>query len=143
MGRDPAVRSNSGYRHYQRVVASLLESNRWTARRRERGAFVYFSLEPGQGPSPGWITRLEKPTVVFWSRYPLRWELGRHGVCLPLWLLFLLATVPTGALWWSDRRRRPDGHCTRCGYNLTGNISGVCPECGTAHRRNESASGTT
>lgn len=26
--------------------------------------------------------------------------------------------------------RRP-GHCTRCGYNLTGNVSGRCPECGT------------
>ena len=24
-----------------------------------------------------------------------------------------------------------DGHCTKCGYNLTGNVSGVCPECGT------------
>ncbi len=24
----------------------------------------------------------------------------------------------------------PD-HCTSCGYNLTGNLSGVCPECGT------------
>lgn len=21
--------------------------------------------------------------------------------------------------------------CRRCGYNLTGNVSGVCPECGT------------
>jgi len=20
--------------------------------------------------------------------------------------------------------------CTRCGYNLTGNVSGICPECG-------------
>ena len=27
----------------------------------------------------------------------------------------------------------PDGtHCCWCGYNLTGNISGVCPECGQA-----------
>jgi predicted RNA-binding Zn-ribbon protein involved in translation (DUF1610 family) len=25
----------------------------------------------------------------------------------------------------------PTGHCHRCGYNLTGNVSGVCPECGT------------
>ena len=26
------------------------------------------------------------------------------------------------------------GHCPHChcGYNLTGNVSGVCPECGTA-----------
>jgi predicted Zn-ribbon and HTH transcriptional regulator len=22
------------------------------------------------------------------------------------------------------------GHCRKCGYNLTGNVSGVCPECG-------------
>ena len=30
------------------------------------------------------------------------------------------------------RRRRPyPGHCRRCNYNLTGNTSGVCPECGT------------
>jgi len=31
------------------------------------------------------------------------------------------------------RRRSPeDGACGNCGYNLTGNVSGVCPECGTA-----------
>jgi hypothetical protein len=31
------------------------------------------------------------------------------------------------------RRRvcRPDASCGKCGYDLTGNISGVCPECGT------------
>jgi rubrerythrin len=29
------------------------------------------------------------------------------------------------------RRHRIDAHlCLRCGYNLTGNVSGVCPECG-------------
>ncbi len=26
--------------------------------------------------------------------------------------------------------------CERCAYDLTGNVSGVCPECGTAKRRN-------
>ena len=33
-----------------------------------------------------------------------------------------------------NRRRRKilDRVCTHCGYNLTGNVSGVCPECGTA-----------
>lgn len=25
----------------------------------------------------------------------------------------------------------PAGYCGKCGYDLTGNISGVCPECGT------------
>jgi hypothetical protein len=24
----------------------------------------------------------------------------------------------------------PLGHCTECGYDLTGNVSGTCPECG-------------
>jgi hypothetical protein len=29
----------------------------------------------------------------------------------------------------------PPGHCRRCGYNLTGNVSGACPECGAVARR--------
>lgn len=28
-------------------------------------------------------------------------------------------------------RRRRKGLCVKCGYDLTGNVSGVCPECGT------------
>lgn len=28
-----------------------------------------------------------------------------------------------------DERTRP-GHCQSCAYDLTGNVSGVCPECG-------------
>lgn len=28
-------------------------------------------------------------------------------------------------------RRERTGFCARCGYDLTGNVSGVCPECGT------------
>lgn len=31
------------------------------------------------------------------------------------------------------RRRPAPGYCPACGYDLTGNISGVCPECGTAN----------
>jgi hypothetical protein len=27
--------------------------------------------------------------------------------------------------------RAEEGLCWRCGYDLTGNVSGVCPECGT------------
>ena len=37
------------------------------------------------------------------------------------------------------RRRPKAGYCAQCGYNLTGNTSGRCPECGVAvpaHRSN-------
>jgi hypothetical protein len=50
---------------------------------------------------------------------------------VPLWLPLLLVAVPTALLWWRDRRF-PAGHCQHCGYNLTGNVSGRCPECGQA-----------
>ena len=33
------------------------------------------------------------------------------------------------------RRRRAMGLCVQCGYDLTGNVSGVCPECGTRRSR--------
>lgn len=33
------------------------------------------------------------------------------------------------------RKRIPVGLCMACGYNLTGNLSGSCPECGTETRK--------
>ena len=30
-----------------------------------------------------------------------------------------------------QRRRRRPGLCAKCSYDLTGNVSGVCPECGS------------
>ena len=56
-----------------------------------------------------------------------------HGcpiVFIPLWMLVCCAGLATAVMLYADRRHVPPGHC-RCGYNLTGNISGVCPECGT------------
>ena len=51
-------------------------------------------------------------------------------VMLPFWLLLLLTAIPTAWLWHRDRRRIRPGCCLRCGYDLTGNTSGVCSECG-------------
>ena len=72
---------------------------------------------PGlRGPHSGWtIWRGGGRTLIAW------W---------PLWPVFLAAAVPTTLLWWRDRHY-PKGHCQTCGYDLTGNISGVCPECGS------------
>jgi hypothetical protein len=66
---------------------------------------------------------LLKPDFWFVA-YP-NWSL-----VLPLWIPFVLIAIPTAALWWRDRRRIRPGCCRKCGYNLTGNVSGVCPECG-------------
>jgi hypothetical protein len=52
-------------------------------------------------------------------------------IVLPCWLLLLPIALLTAVLWWRDRRRFPAGHCTRCGYNLTGNVPGRCLECGS------------
>ena len=49
--------------------------------------------------------------------------------CVPVWVVLLALLVPTG-IGWIRSRRHPPGRCQGCGYNLTGNESGTCPECG-------------
>jgi hypothetical protein len=54
----------------------------------------------------------------------------------PHWAPALLFGLLPG-YWIVSRIRRRGiarpGHCSRCGYNLTANTSGVCPECGTTN----------
>jgi len=78
------------------------------------------------------ITRQRQvfPRPVWWIK-PLQVD-GRIGfiyLVVPLWIPFLLVAIPTAYLFRRDHRI-PQGHCQKCGYDLTGNISGVCPECG-------------
>jgi hypothetical protein len=47
-----------------------------------------------------------------------------------VWRIFPALPAASVALWWWSRRNYPAGHCQRCGYNLTGNVSGACSECG-------------
>jgi hypothetical protein len=49
---------------------------------------------------------------------------------LPLWIPLVLVATPTGFSLWLARRPRGPGRCAGCGYDLTGNQSGHCPECG-------------
>ena len=50
------------------------------------------------------------------------------------WALFVLFSVYPTIVFirgpYRRYRRRKKGLCPICGYNLTGNVSGVCPECG-------------
>jgi predicted RNA-binding Zn-ribbon protein involved in translation (DUF1610 family) len=53
------------------------------------------------------------------------------SLLLPCWALAAMFSV-LPAVWAIRhlRRSRLPGLCATCGYNLTGNTSGVCPECG-------------
>jgi len=70
---------------------------------------------------------------------PLRWwpildwylAFTSGTVQVALWPVVLALSVVALWLWCIDRRHAP-GHCYACGYERTGNESGVYPECGAA-----------
>ena len=100
-------------------------SSRWAYR-------PYSGVSP-YGPIRGWSGgRFHKP--VYLPRYMWWFDVGfYHGnylVQIPLWFPFLIVATPTAFLWHRDRRRFPRGHCQARGYDLTGNVSGRCSECG-------------
>jgi hypothetical protein len=50
---------------------------------------------------------------------------------LPLSWMFFTVLIPSCIALLHYFQPPPSGHCSKCRYNLTGNESGVCPECGT------------
>jgi hypothetical protein len=97
---------------------------------------------------PSWSVE-RMPLNLAWSQVTKKWwdcvdqthwTYGPyHSLTIRLWLPLLTVAVPTGMLWWLDRRRIPPGHCQKCGYHLTGNVSGRCPECGATVEKEEAA----
>lgn len=69
-----------------------------------------------------WTTYGLRPV---WGFSPTYWY-----VTVPLWLLVCVASLSCFGFRHLNRRRPPLGACA-CGYDLTGNTSGVCPECGS------------
>ena len=92
----------------------------WSDVRAGAGGFEWF-LERDR-----WLTNMTLLlTLTGNQRARARWT----RLLLPLWLPLVLLALPTALLFWLDRRKLRPGSCV-CAYDLTGNVSGVCPECG-------------
>ncbi|UCG17088.1 MAG: hypothetical protein JSV19_03465 [Phycisphaerales bacterium] len=72
--------------------------------------FVVVSLVFGAAASLTARMRNQNPRSWFWGGF-FGWPLA----------VIVLLLLPKGS---------GDRCCRRCGYDLTGNVSGVCPECG-------------
>lgn len=72
-----------------------------------------------------------------WRPVLVRKDGNTQFASIPLWMMVtLFAVYPVIAVVCSCGplrrwRRRRAGHCITCDYDLSGNVSGVCPECGS------------
>ena len=62
---------------------------------------------------------------------PERWEINAILIGTLVGIVFGSTGIRCGLVQWRHRHITP-AHCRRCGYDLTGNVSGRCPECGEA-----------
>jgi len=93
-----------------------------------RTGILYYWTDTGV--APGGVELSTRWTYREWW-FDFLWVTIRSGYgWIPLWVPFCIVLLPTAAAWVRDWRRRPPGHCPACGYDLTGNVSGRCPECG-------------
>ncbi|MDB5302013.1 MAG: hypothetical protein JWO87_3676, partial [Phycisphaerales bacterium] len=137
-------------RRYAALSTTLSELNR-----QEREATAEWQKDPDrfkQGGAAGAVSRMvdarlkTEPAmmelmkmqrfVVKWARKPPVSPPASRSMTLHL-ILTATAALPmarlVSVLLVASRasQRRRNGQCLACGYNLTGNTSGVCSECGT------------
>jgi len=137
------------------VLAYPLINNQWRAVNVAGVQFGTFYQAAYVMWGPPAVPRFEGPPSMFDTlrsdavplpterKWP-RWRSQAPGayVLVPLWMLFVPSAAAALVAWrrrsrayvfWSRRHdpRLAPGHCQKCGYNLTGNVSGRCPECAT------------
>ena len=65
----------------------------------------------------------------------LRQKLPQSYITVPVWYVALLLAAYPIRSWLRERSlrklRSANGRCMKCAYDLYGNVSGICPECGT------------
>jgi len=101
-----------------------------------RSEFSTLVVSTGDDFPPNDIIELPDFYVIgFWRSTQRLPTLTRVTYHIPIWMVFVLfAVYPTLAFCRGPLRRwhrcRKD-RCLSCGYDITGNESGICPECGT------------
>lgn len=104
-----------------------------------------WSLSPQRQRPRGWTSQAIHEEFWGGSAHDWRRRLGLFWInglsfdsprftYLPFWPAILPVAACWGLLTWIDRKRLLPGLCDHCGYDLSGNISGRCPECGTPLR---------
>ena len=53
-----------------------------------------------------------------------------HAIDVAVWLSAIAIGILVGVRVHRNNPRYDGIHCPHCGYNLTGNVSDICPECG-------------
>ncbi len=67
---------------------------------------------------------------------PGGWNGDVSWILVPIWFVAVVLGLPTMWLWHRDRHRTAN-LCPKCAYDLRGNTSGVCPECGAVREARE------
>jgi len=101
-----------------------------------------------------WATILGIVAVSVWVQFSLRrlgipmaWRGWVRWLVVAItvlsgWMLFLNFKKTIRRRLWRVLADEGIPCCTSCGYNLTGNVSGICPECGLLTPDSESSERT-
>lgn len=112
------------------------------------GAVVLLKIGPGDAwldrTDGGWFVRntfAHREYITVFPQYTRWWPqyFSQNGsmnhrflLSFPIGFVGLPLLLLSGVIGWRQWKHAPKAsRCRNCGYNLTGNISGVCPECGS------------
>ena len=116
-----------------RIVPVAAGAVSWPAVRRSRSVFLRDSFAPAAWPQRRGRIVASYVSLALAAGFGLAVAPGlsptQYGAMAFVWVL--ITALVLWRLHWIRRNTHPPGHCSRCGYNLTGNASGTCPECGT------------